>query len=144
MKNSLSVFRYPTIIISCALVTIVLISMLATTVQAETWYLMAPDEKIVTDPRAAIRMEHGPVVGPFEFTSRGSFSSRAECEPAKQKLVMQWRQLTVITRGSWGRYGFTSPSEFLRCVSSDDPQLKKAGAGGSPTMETFINRPRRR
>jgi hypothetical protein len=110
------------------------------------WYLMAPDEKILSNPRVAVRMEHGPVLGPLEFTSRGKFLSRAECEPARQKLVAQWRQLSVIKRGSWDKYGFTSPSAFVSCVSADDPQLKKshAGSDAGPWMQTFLNRPSHR
>ena len=117
----------------------------ATPARAQSrWYLMAPEENIVSNPRVAIRMEHGPVLGPLEFTSRRKFLSRAECEPARQKLVAQWRQLSVIKRGSW-KYGFTSPSAFVRCVSADDPQLKKsrADADAGPSMETFLNRPTR-
>ena len=108
----------------------------------QTWYLMAPDEKVVSNPRVAVRMEHGPVVGPLEFISRAKFSSRAECEPARQKLVTEWRQLSVIKRGGWNKYGFTSPSTFIRCVPANDPQLKlRAGADSLPSMETFVNRP---
>src|SRR5215469_10815133 len=111
----------------------------------QTWYLMAPDEKVVSNPRVAVRMEHGPVVGPLEFISRAKFSSRAECEPARQKLVAEWRRLSVIKRGGWNKYGFTSPSIFVRCVPADDPQLKKHGGPDTlPSMETFVNRPRHR
>ncbi len=125
---------------------IALIMLSATTAQAQTWYLMAPDEKILSNPRVTIRMEHGPVMGPLEFISRAKFSSRAECEPARQKLVTEWRQLSVIKRGSWNKYGFTSPGAFVRCVPADDPQLKKihTGADGLPSMETFVNRPSHR
>jgi hypothetical protein len=125
---------------------IALTMLLATAAQAQTWYLMAPDEKVVSNPRVAIRMEHGPVMGPLEFTSRAKFSSRAECEPARQKVVTEWRRLSVIKRGSWDKYGFTSPSVFVRCVPADDPQLKNshAGDGALPSMETFVNRPSHR
>jgi hypothetical protein len=107
---------------------------------------MAADEKIVSNPRVSVRMEHGPVMGPVEFTSRAKFSSRAKCEPARQKLVGEWRQLSVIKRGSWDKYGFTSPSVFIRCVPANDPQLKKSRPGGDvpQSMETFVNRPGRR
>jgi hypothetical protein len=119
--------------------------LLASTAQAQTWYLMAPDENIVSNPRVAVRMEHGPVMGPLEFTARAKFSSRAQCEPARQKLIAEWWRLSVIKRGSWDKYGFTSPSVFVRCVPSDDPQLKKiSGSGALPSMETFVNRPRLR
>jgi len=121
---------------------IVLRMSLAAAADAQAWYLMAPDEKIVSNPRVAVRMEHGPVVGPLEFISRAKFSSRAECEPARQKLVADWLQLSVIKRGSWDKYGFTSPSAFIRCVPAGDPQLKlHADADSLPSMETFVNRP---
>ncbi len=120
-----------------------MVSLAAT--QSQTWYLMAPNEKIVSAPEVAVRMEHGPVLGPLEFLTRARFGSRAECEPARLQLVNQWRQLSVIKRGSWNRYGFTSPSEFVRCVPADDPQLKRTGGPDTPpSLETFINRPRRR
>jgi hypothetical protein len=119
---------------------------LTTAARAQMWYLMAPDEKVVSNPRVAIRMEHGPVVGPLEFTTRGRFSSREECEPERQKLVTEWRRLSVIKRGSWDRYGFTSPSVFVRCIRADDQQLKKSNASADalPSMETFVNRPSHR
>jgi len=125
---------------------VALTMLLVTAAQAQTWYLMAPDEKIMSDPGDTIRMERGPVMGPLEFTSRAEFSSRAECEPARRKLITEWQQLSVIKRGSWNKYGFTSPGAFVRCVPADDPQLKKSheGANGLPSMETFVNRPSRR
>ncbi len=127
------------------LATIAVTMLSATRARADTWYLMAPDEKIVSEPRVAIRMEHGPVMGPLEFISHGQFSSRAECEPARQKLVTAWRQLSIIRRGTWDRYGFTSPSVFVRCVRADDPQLKRSQAGDAPpSMETFVDRPSHR
>jgi hypothetical protein len=131
------------IIANLALASMMLVMLYGIASPESSWFLMAPDEKMVSSPSAAIRMEHGPVVGPLKFTSRGNFPSRAECEPARQKLVTQWRQLSVIKRGSWDKYGFNSPSVFVRCIPANDPQLKTppAGAGASPTMETFVNRP---
>src|SRR5437899_7391046 len=73
------------------LFTTMAVMILAASAQAQSWYLMAPDEKIVGDPRVAIRMEHGPVMGPLEFVAREKFSSRVECEPARQQLVGKWR-----------------------------------------------------
>jgi hypothetical protein len=129
-----------------ALSAIALTMPLVAAAQAQTWYLMAPDEKVLSSPRIAVSMEHGPVVGPLQFISRVKFSSRADCEPSRQKLITEWRQLSVIKRGGWNKYGFTSPSVFVRCVPADDPQLKKspAGADALPSMETFVNRPRHR
>jgi hypothetical protein len=134
---------YRSVMSNLIFATIAVTMLLATAAQVQTWYLMAPDEKIVSNPRVAVRMEHGPVMGPLEFTTRGKFSSRAECEPARRKLVTAWRQLSVIKRGSWDKYGFTSPSILVRCVPADDPQLKRlhTGADALPSMETFVNRP---
>jgi hypothetical protein len=122
------------------------LTMPAAAATGEKWYLMAPDEKTMSNPRVAVNMEHGPVVGPLEFISVGEFSSRSDCEPARRKLIADWRSRAVIKRGSWDKYGFTSPSYFIRCVSADDPQLKKplAGTDSVPSMETFVNRPTRR
>jgi hypothetical protein len=146
MTKAASKLWYRSVMSSPVFATIAVTMLLATAAQAKTWYLMAPDEEILSNPRVAIRMEHGPVVGPLEFISRGKFSSRAECEPARQKLVDEWRQRSIIKRGSWDRYGFTSPSIFVRCVPADDPQLKRApsGAEAPPSMETFLNRPTHR
>jgi hypothetical protein len=131
-----------TFVASLAFATMMLAAPLATAAQTSSWYLMAPNEKIVSNPRVVIRMEHGPVMGPLEFMVRGQFSSRAECEPERRRLITEWRQLSVIKRGSWNKYGFHNPGIFVRCVPSNDPQLRKSeGAEGSPTMETFINRP---
>ena len=134
------------IIAGCCLllITIALAAPRPAAAQATSWYLMAPNEKIVSNPRVAIRMEHGPVMGPLKFITRGKFASRADCEPERRKLITEWRQLSVIKRGTWDRYGFTNPGVFVRCVRADDPQLRRAGAEAPPTMETFINRPSHR
>jgi hypothetical protein len=136
---------YRNVMSNLVFMAIALTMLLVTAAQAQTWYLMAPDEKIISNPGVATRMAHGPMMGPLEFTSREKFSSRAKCEPARQKLITEWRQFSVVKRGSWNQYGFTSPSAFVRCVPADDPQLKlPTGADGLPSMETFVNRPRYR
>lgn len=137
---------YRSVMPNLVLATIAVIVPSVIAAQVQTWFLMAPDEKMVGAPGVATRMEHGPMLGPLEFTSRAKFSSRAECEPARQKLITQWRQLSVIKRGSWNKYGFQSPSVFVRCIPADDPQLKRSGSGAeaAPSMETFLNRPTHR
>jgi hypothetical protein len=118
---------------------------LASAAYAESWYLMAPDEKIISEPRAAMRMEHGTVFGPVEFIAREKFASRAECEPRRQQLIGKWWRLSVIKRGNWDQHRFTTPSVFVRCISASDPQLKQRGGPDvAPSLETFINRPQRR
>ena len=109
--------------------------------QAQTWYLMAPDEKIMSNPRVSLRLLRGPVVGPLEFTSREKFPSREECEPARRKLITEWRQQSVMQRGHWARYGFNSPSPFILCIPDNNRHLKRASADTLPSMETFVNRP---
>jgi hypothetical protein len=134
---------YRRLMSTLALSAIALTTPLVAAAASQTWYLMAPDEKILSNPEVAIRMARGPVMGPLDFTTRGKFSSRDECEPARRKLISQWWQLSVIKRGSWNKYGFVSPSVFVLCVRGDDPQLKysPAGAESLPSMETFVNRP---
>ena len=112
---------------------------------AASWYLMAPDESVVGVPQAADRMSRGSVAGPFEFTSRGGFASRDECEASRNHLIEDWRGKSLIKRGSWDKHGMMTPSGFIRCVAATDPHLKKAkGAGGTPSMEIFLRgKPRR-
>ena len=100
----------------------------ATSAQAETWYLMAPNEKEMSSSGVASEKHKGSVVGPIHFESRAEFPSRVQCEPARQKVIDDWRRASVMTRGSWNALGFTSPAEFVRCVSSGDPRLMKSSA----------------
>jgi hypothetical protein len=98
----------------------------ATSAQAETWYLMVPNEKEMSSSHAASVKKKGPVAGPIHFESRAEFPSRERCEPARQKVINQWRRDSVIVRGSWNELGFTSPSDFVLCASSKDPRLVKS------------------
>jgi hypothetical protein len=135
-------YRAPMRRVLCLSIALTLVS--ATAAYTATWYLMAPDEKIVSNPRVATRMERGPVMGPLVLTARDTFPSRAQCEPARRRLVNNWTQSSVIRRGSWDIYGFNSPSIFIRCVPSNDPHLRRPRADAPPSMETFVNRPPRR
>jgi len=118
------------------LVVMFAVVLFAASAQAETWYLMAPNEKEMSSPRAASVKHKGPVVGPIHFESRAEFPSRKQCEPARQKVINDWRRASVITRGSWNQLGFTSPSKFVRCVSSGDPRLVKSSLPTTaPTQE---------
>jgi hypothetical protein len=100
----------------------------ATSAQAETWYLMAPNEQQMSSSHEASVKKLGSVVGPIHFESRAAFPSRGRCEPARQKVIDDWRRASVMVLGSWNALGFTSPSEFIRCVSSEDPRLVKSSA----------------
>jgi hypothetical protein len=76
----------------------------------------------------------------------GDFFRAPNANPRGKSSSPNDGRLSVIKRGSWDKYGFTSPSAFVRCVSADDPQLKKlrAGADDGRSMETFLNRPSHR
>jgi len=107
----------------------------ATSAQAETWYLMAPNEKEMSSSGVAREKHKGSVVGPIHFESRAEFPSRAQCEPARQKVIKDWRRATVMMLGSWNDLGFTSPSEFVRCVSSGDPRLVRSSVQTGPRTQ---------
>jgi len=100
--------------------------LLVTAAYAESWYLMAADEKVISDRKAASVMDKGAVVGPMRFTSTAEFSSRHDCETSRVKLVQEWRKQSIIARGGWAKHGFTTPNAFAQCVSASDPRLKLA------------------
>ena len=110
--------------------------------QAETWYLMAADIKVVSNPHVADRLYQASRLGPIQLTSQGKFPSRGECEPARNKLIQNWRQQSPNTRGSWNKYGITSPGEFIRCIPGTDPHLTKSPtndyAKESPSLEIYL------
>jgi hypothetical protein len=109
---------------------------------ATGWYLMAPEQGTMSNPMASSRLNHGSVVGPLHATSQGAYDSREQCEAARGDLVGKWRKLGTIKRGGWDRFGLRSPDEFIRCVASNDQQLKQtASAAGTPapSMDLFIN-----
>lgn len=97
-----------------------------TAAHAETWYLMAPDQRVMSEPDAAIKMSRGSMVGPIHVTSTAEFSSQQKCEAARPRLIDDWRRRSVMTRGSWTRHGFNNPSDFILCVFAGDPRLALA------------------
>ena len=115
---------------------------LSTSAHAGTWYLMAADLKIVSNPSVASRLYQGSRLGPLQLTAQGEFSSREECEPARKNLVNVWRKHTPNTRGGWDKFGITSPSAFIRCVPNTDPHLTKSpaaeGTKSTPSMEIVL------
>jgi hypothetical protein len=110
------------------LIVMLAVVLFATSAQAETWYLMYPNEKEMSSSRAASVKNKGSVAGPIHFESRAEFPSRRQCEPARQKVINDWRRASVVMRGSWNELGFASPSEFVRCVSSGDPRLVRSSS----------------
>jgi hypothetical protein len=98
-----------------------------TAVHAETWYLMAADEKVMSNAGAATMMSKGSMVGPVHFTSQGVFNSRHECESDRHKLIHDWRKQSIIAQGGWAKHGITTPNAFAQCVSGSDPRLKSSG-----------------
>jgi hypothetical protein len=117
-----------------------LILVMGTSVHAETWYLMAADLKVVTNPSVADRLHQGSRLGPLQLTSQGEFASRNECEPARNSLIEAWRKQTVNKRGGWDKYGITSPGGFVRCIPNTDPHLTKSPAGSKegPSLEAYL------
>jgi hypothetical protein len=115
----------------------------AATAYAETWYLMAADEKVISEGKAAATMSKGSVVGPLRFTSRGEFSNRSECETDRHKLLTDWQRHSLMARGGWSRRGFTTPNAFAQCLSESDPRLVKT-PGAAPSAELTLRVPKRR
>ena len=114
---------------------------------AETWYLMAADEKDLSAPQAASVMSKGSTIGPVHFAARSDFDSRSQCESDRRKLVHDWRKQSMITRGGWTQHGITSPNVFVQCVADGDPRLIKASAKADvkgPTMDVLLHANRRR
>lgn len=121
-------------------VAIVLVLVVSVSAHAGTWYLMAADLKVVTNPSVADRLHQGSRLGPLQLTSQGEFSSRDDCEPARNKLADAWRKQTVNKRGGWDKYGITSPGGFIRCVPDTDPHLTKSRASSkeAPSVEAYL------
>jgi hypothetical protein len=122
MANSTEVAMRLSRILLAAVMTV----LLTTVAYAESWYLMAADEKVISDRKAANMMDKGAVVGPVRFTSTADFSSRDDCETSRVELVQEWRKQSIIARGGWTKHGFTTPNVFAQCVSASDPRLKSA------------------
>ncbi len=127
---------------------VVLILLLSTRAHASAWYLMEPDLKVVTNAGVADRLYQGSRIGPLKLTSQGEFSSRDDCEPARAKLIDQWRKHSPIKRGNWDKYGITTISAFIRCVPDTDPHLTKSpaadAASGGPSLEIYLKNHRGR
>jgi hypothetical protein len=113
-----------------AFVATAFILLLSTGVHAGTWYLMAADLKVVSNPSVASRLYQGSRLGPLQPTSQGEFSSPDECESARKNLVGAWRKQSPVKRGGWDKYGISSPSAFIRCVPDTDPHLTKSRVAG--------------
>jgi hypothetical protein len=115
---------------------------------AETWYLMAADVKVISEPQCATKMSKGSMVGPVHFTAQGESNSRRECESDRRELIHNWRQHSIIARGGWAGHGITSPSSFAHCISSSDQRLLKptpaVDAVAGPTMDILLHGKRRR
>jgi hypothetical protein len=111
--------------------------LIAQTAYAANWYLMAADVKTISQPHAASTMVKGSVAGPVHFTAQGESESREQCETDRHKLVQDWRRHSIVARGGWSQFGFTSPNVFAQCISADDPRLSKAS--GPPKMDILLH-----
>jgi hypothetical protein len=109
----------------------------AQTAYAETWYLMAADVKVISQPKAASTMVKGAVAGPVHFSSRAEFESRSQCESDRHKLLQDWRRHSIVARGGWAKHGFTTPNVFAQCIGAGDPRLSKS-SGAVPAMDILL------
>ena len=115
---------------------------MAEVAHANSWYLMAADEKKLSEPGVAAIMYRGSSVGPLSFVSRGEFESRSQCELNRRKLINDFRKHSVIAHGGWAKHGISTPSVFTQCVLDDDPRLVKMPAGSEgkrPTMDILLH-----
>lgn len=115
--------------------------LVATAAHAKTWYLMAANEKVVGSVKAATVMDKGAVVGPVHFLSRGTFSSRKDCEAARREVLNEWRTRGVIAKGGWRRHGVSTANGFVQCITENDPRLKTE-PGGIRSMNIMVNKTR--
>ena len=126
----------------------VFVLLMSTAVHAATWYLMAADVNLMSNPSVADRMSKGSILGPLQLTSQAEFPSREKCEPARDELVYAWRRRSVIKRGGWDKYGIATPAGFIRCVPDTDPHLTKSRAddraGKGPSLEVLLRKGRAR
>jgi len=118
--------------------------LLSTVAHAGEWYLMEPDLKVVSNAGAADRLYQGSRIWPLELSSQGQFPSREACEPARAKLIDDWRKHSPIKRGAWEKYGITTISSFIRCVPDSDPHLTKPLGKEGPTLEIYLKNRRGR
>lgn len=127
------------------LTAIAAVVLFAATAHAETWYLMAADEKALSQPQAANMMSKGSMVGPVHFSSQSEFNSRHECEADRHKLIHDWRQHSIIAKGGWAKHGINNPNAFAQCISGADPRLVKSAAAADvkPTMDILLHARRR-
>jgi hypothetical protein len=129
--------RRPPRILLAMLLTLLLVG----AARAETWYVMAPDEKLMSRPDVAATMHQGASVGPIHLTSKGEFPSRQKCEAARSAIVRDWRKRGVISHGSWNRHGISSANPFIVCTTGADPRMARSpvGAGGIRSMEILLH-----
>jgi hypothetical protein len=111
----------------------------AAAARAEPWYLMAADEKLMSEPEIATRMSRGSTVGPIHLTSHAEFPSREKCEAARPGLIDDWRRRGVIRQGSWNRHGFSAPNAFILCISEADRRLAKSPVNAGRSMDLLLN-----
>src|SRR5215469_5868027 len=106
---------------SLGLLTIIFIT---TSAQAELWYLMAPHESLMDNPMGAHELEQGGPNSLLKLISQGTFSSLADCDVGRQKLMQKWRTHGGLSAQQFRQWG--EPYAFFLCTPSSDPHLKKA------------------
>jgi hypothetical protein len=114
-----------------------------TSAQAETWYLMTPNEpKGPVHSTEMTQMNQGLAIRPVQVHSRKAFSSRKDCETVRQKTVRDWRNRGLIKLAGSPAVG--GPGWFIQCMSDADPRLKKSSpraqaVGITATITSPIN-----
>jgi hypothetical protein len=125
----------------------ILLAMLAamifvTSAQAETWYLMTPNEPKQRVHSETTQMNQGLVTRPVQVHSRETFSSRKDCETVRRKKVRDWQSRGLIKLA--GSQAIGGPGWFIQCMSEADPRLKKSSphaqeVGITATITSPIN-----
>ena len=97
---------------------------IATSAQAEPWYLMAPNKTLMDQPMSAHELEEPGPNSLLALVSQGTFSSQSDCLVARQNLMQEWRARGSLSAQQFRQWG--GPYYFFLCTPSSDPKLKKA------------------
>jgi hypothetical protein len=100
---------------------------IATSAQAEPWYLMAPNKSHMDKPMSAHELEQRGENSLLTLISQATFSSESDCLVARQNLMQEWRDQGSLSAQQFRQWG--GPYGFFLCTPSSDPKLKKAPDG---------------
>ena len=100
---------------------------IATSAQAEPWYLMAPNRSHMDQPMSAHELEQRGDNSLLTLISQATFPSEGDCLMARQNLMQEWREQGNLSAQQFRQWG--GPYGFFLCTPSSDPKLKKAPDG---------------